>query len=222
MVVGLALIVLMTASSLFPGLFQVADLGRLGKVLHWPPQFPPYTFVKTFGQERLSGWWLLEIGMATVGWAVLGCLVIKTMGQRFLRVKPEKTIQFPKVTATLWALCTCLVFPLLEWSYTGISYRFLLVFVLLAPLLWCILASFRGHRYTLTVYLGAGLLVIGSFNTNTKGYDPLKHDPYYVAFNRITLQIEAYFDKNNLKKPDLVICHNALAEYFTFTTGTAC
>lgn len=216
---GLAVVVLTIASRLLPGLFQFADVGRLGKVLHWPPQFAPYTFAKTFGQERLSGWWLFEIGVAALSWAVLGGLLIQAAG-RFLWFKPEKSIRLPIVTTTLWGLCTCLLFPLLEWSYTGISYRFLLVFVLIAPLLWCILASFRGERYTRMAYLGAGVLVIGSFYTATKGYDSSKHDPNYADFKRITLQAQAYFDKHNLERPDLVICHNALAEYFTFTTGT--
>ena len=219
LVAGLSLFFLILATPLLPGLFQFADMGRLGNILHWPPQFAPCSFVQTFGRERLSAWWLLEIAVATVLWAALGLFfLISTLRRRFLNA--EKRVVLPVGIQALWWLCAGLLFPLLEWSYTGISYRFFLVFVLIGPLLWGALGQCFEQRGTFVAYVGAGILVLGSFYIHQKGYNPLWHDPDYAGFNRIATQTQAYFDKNNLEKPELLICHNALAEYYTFTTGT--
>ena len=49
-----------------------------------------------------------------------------------------------------------------------------------------------------------------------KSYFPIKHDPDYALFQKVTDVAVHYFDG---KPPELVIAHNALAEIFTFSTG---
>ena len=50
-----------------------------------------------------------------------------------------------------------------------------------------------------------------------KSYNPKIHDPEYARFDAITRQTQQALAE---KKVDLVIAHNALAEFFTFTTNT--
>ena len=53
-----------------------------------------------------------------------------------------------------------------------------------------------------------------------KSYNPNLHDPDYTRFQKITAEVENQFSKNLAEpRPELFIAHNALAEYFTFTTG---
>jgi len=82
------------------------------------------------------------------------------------------------------------------------------------------------------VWLLNGVLLVTAF-FSWKSYRPAVQDPDYAQFQKVTERTLAYFSDpltaqppDRLKRPgdfaapELVIAHNALAEYFTFTTGT--
>jgi hypothetical protein len=185
--------------SLFPGLFHRIDFGRLAGVLHWPPQWAPWSFVQQFGLERISGWWLGEVLVTTVCWlAATGCGL-------------KKQFQGP-MAASVTVLCGLLLFPFWEWSFTGIAWRAFLVFVLFTPLLVIDYQSDKWHRSGLVFVVV--LLCCSLFSW--KSYHPKQHAPDYARFESVTARALPTLQK---KKTELVIAHNALAEFFTFTSG---
>jgi len=187
------------AGQFFPGLAHVLDLGRLSGTLSWQPQFAPWSFVQSFGFERIGGWWIFEIAIVTFWW-LAGLMIWRT----------RKGISNP----SLLLLSGLLLFPFLEWSLTGLAWRMFLVFVLLVPLAFDFEnASKRG---SLAFFL---LLVAASF-FSWKAYLPTLHDPDYALYKKITRNVQAQLSESSVTDTELIIAHNALAEYFTFTTGT--
>ncbi len=191
------------ASQFFPGLANAADLGRLDGILSWKPQFAPWSFVQTFGVERIGGWWIFEIAMVTVWW-VLGWRIWKGVSN----------------PALFW-LCSLLLFPFLEWSLTGLAWRMFLVFVLLLPL------AFDFQPISKKASPIAFLLICTAALFSWKSYSPVLHDPDYALFKKVTGNIQTQLPESSKlsgsslpNNPELFIAHNALAEYVTFTTGT--
>jgi hypothetical protein len=197
--IGLALALFALAGGLFPGLFHLVDLGRLAGVLHWPPQLAPWSFVVHFGPERISGWWLGEVAAVAVCWLAVAVRRLSGAGK-----KPA--------AASLLVLCGLLLFPFWEWSFTGIAWRAFLVFVLLTPLLVIDYQFDKWHRSGLV--FAVVLLCCSLFSW--KSYHPKQHDPDYARFESVTVRAMPILTN---KKTELVIAHNALAEFFTFTSG---
>jgi hypothetical protein len=197
------------AGQLFPGLAQVVDLGRLSGTFQWQPQFAPWSFVQSFGLERISGWWVFEILMVLV-WFFGGLMLRGT----------SKGISNP----SLFWLCALLLFPFLEWSLTGLAWRMFLVFVLLLPL------AFEVQNVSKKASLATFVVLIAASFFSWKSYSPSLHDPDYSLFQKVTGQVEYQLsdpdsfgtklaESSSNPRPELFIAHNALAEYFTFTTG---
>lgn len=214
---GSAALVLLVvvAGWIFPGLFHFADLGRLSGVLTWKPQFAPWSFVSQFGLERISGWWLFEVCIVSGFWFLLFCYWLLLAGYRLLVIgksPPIPHLQSP-VNQSLFWLCALLMFPFLEWSLTGIAWRFFLVFILITPLLVIDCQFIKSKRSG--VVFAVALLCCSLFSW--KSYNPEWHDPDYALFAATTEKAQPLLREEN---PELVIAHNALAEYFTFTTGT--
>ena len=109
-----------------------------------------------------------------------------------------------------------LLLPFLEWSLTGMSFRFFLLFVLLVPLcISLLLENLKTPVFRSTILFICVLLMLGSIYS-WKSYQPSLHDADYKKYQRITDNSLKYLDNSNA---ELVIAHNALAEYFTFTSG---
>ncbi|MFN0033444.1 MAG: hypothetical protein ACKVUS_00170 [Saprospiraceae bacterium] len=222
---GIAIGAFVLAGVFFPGLAQVADLGRLSGALCWQPQLAPWSFVQTFGLERIGGWWVFEVLMVTVCPPLLWFRRVKWFGG--LRVRGFGGSRVGVEDPVLFWLCGLLLFPFLEWSLTGVAWRLFLVFVLLAPLAF----DFQNvpQKASLTFFLA---LVAASF-FSWKSYSPSLHDPDYALFKKVTGNVQRFLpqlpdpDSSGTKlagssapRPELFIAHNALAEYFTFSTGT--
>lgn len=187
------------AGQIFPGLFHLADFGRLEGVLDWRPQFAPYSFASEFGLERISGWWLFEV-CAVAGFWLLAA------GLWLWRKK------FFKTSTPLLVLCSLLLFPFLEWSFTGVAWRFFLVFILLTPLL---VIDFQIDNQRRSGLVFAAILSFCSL-FSWKSYHPKQHDPDYAAFAQVTERARQILAG---KYPELIIAPNVLSEFFTFTTG---
>ncbi len=128
---ALAVLVFVVAGQLFPGLAHMADSGRLKGLFRLTPQFAPWSFIQTFGIARISLLWLLEVIGTTV---LFAGLLVQAMRKR-------DTARLP-----LLLLCLCLLFPFMEWSYTALSWRCWMVFVLLVPLGLRDMIHFPGGR----------------------------------------------------------------------------
>lgn len=192
-------LLLVAAGMWVPGLAHLADFQRLNGTFSIIPQWAPWSFFTGFGPDKISGWWRLELAV------VLLLLLIKL----WQWIKQGAAVN-PKQNA-LTVLCLFLLFPFLEWTFLGIAWRFFLVFVLITPLL------IRDNVYKKAYGFLFPLLLISAF-FSWKSYVPLQHDPDYARFDRITQKAINHFDATH--KPELFIMHNALAEYFTFSTGT--
>jgi len=207
--------VFLLAGEFFPGLSHFADSGRLKGMLNWQAQFAPWSFVQSFGMERISGWWMFEILMVIIGPPLLKLRRVKWVGGLILWKHP-KGISNP---ALFW-LCGLLLFPFLEWSLTGLAWRMFLVFVLIVPM------AFDFQNVSKKASIIAFLALIATSFFSWKSYSPNLHDPDYALFKRVTTNVQSQLpDSSKLSessahdKPELFIAHNALAEYFTFTTG---
>jgi hypothetical protein len=192
---------LFIAGRFIPGLASLTDFHRLDGTFSIVPQLAPWSFVSTFGLGKISGWWLFELGVTLLLLLVTGLQSVKKMwGER--RADAQEL--------AMLTLCVLLLFPFLTWTFLGLSWRFFLVFVLLAPLL------LREKLFQKVYWAFIPCLLAGAF-FSWKSYSPALHDPNYSMFSRVTRNVEKHFDQG--AKPELVIAHNALAEYFTFTTG---
>jgi len=184
-------------------------LGRLSGTLSWQPQFAPLSFVQSFGLERISGWWLFEISM------VLVCPLLL----KFWRIKCFRDLGIGISNPALFWLCGLLLFPFLEWSLTGLAWRMFLVFILLLPM------AFDFQNISTKASKVSFMVLIAASFFSWKSYSPSLHDPDYSLFKKVTEQVEYQLSENfeptksSNPSPELFIAHNALAEYFTFTTG---
>lgn len=197
---GVGLITLLFfGAQFFPGVLGILDLERFDGVFTITPQFAPWSFLRDFGAAgRLNIWWCFEI-VAMVGlffWSVWNAL------------RQEVS---PFFRAYLLIMIITL-FPFFTWNFTGMSFRFFLAFVLLAPLLSLTIKVVIPEKW---LFLGTiGLLITSLFTWST--YRPQLQDPNYARYERIT-QKTLHFLKD--RKVELVIAHKSLAEYFTFTTS---
>ena len=181
--------------AILPGLLHITDWGRLGHL--WPDtvQFSPVSFVQTFGIERLTTAWCMEMGLSLTAWLAL-----------MFRFKHLSSAE-----KTLWGMGLLLLWPFQSWSLTSMAYRFYLLFVLFLPLFAWIYAPKKIHW----TWVPSLLLVLISPWTH-QGYDPKKHDPQYPVYEQVSKKAVAYFSENNIR-PALIIAHNALAEFITFS-----
>ncbi len=203
------------ASSVFPGLLHVADLGRLAGGWQWRPQFAPWSFISQLGEGRLSNWWWGEI-------VVITGLFLFAWTKTIWDTRRGAVASSSAKHYALLLLCILLLFPFLEWSFTGVAYRFFLGFVLLVPGIFGEGGVARNGTSLRQPaiwwrYVAGTLLGLAAF-FSWKSYVPTKHDPNYALFDRITSRATERLGLGSTQPPELVIAHNALAEYFTFTT----
>ncbi|MEM7105523.1 MAG: hypothetical protein AAF502_20465 [Bacteroidota bacterium] len=171
--------------------------GLIADNLHWAPA----SFLQDFG-SLVSPYWQIEIWVSVV---LYGFISIAAAILYFLTEKEDPAI------FSLLGLMTFLVLPIWTWSLTGFSYRFFLVFVLLAPLLLIFLRSISGKGI---YFVALALIFLGVLSY--KSYDPQRHDPPYELYHYISAKAAELLEEEEV---ELVIAHNSLAEVFTFTTG---
>ena len=195
---ALVIVVILLIGWNLPGVLHWTDRTRFEALLTQEMHFSPWSFVQEFGMHRLTYTWIFEIAVA--------CLIFFTA---FLFVfKKLKQADF----IALLVLCSVLVFPFLQWSLTGFSYRFFLVFVLLSPLLINFYAV--DEKLYNSIYLVLALMLVSASFFSIHSYNPSLHDPNYRKYAKITEKATAVLPKQT----ELLIAHNALAEYFTYTT----
>ena len=202
----LSVSVLLTVLHFIPGVFSFHDLGRLSGLLNSTPIIPPIAFLKVFGQSKVDFSWQAELWILLFIIAIATALTIAAIIKGKISKFPMLTIG---VTLAFWL-------PVYNYALDGAGYRFFHNGALLIPLLYCLLfdnLKLNKHSRKLILILSSILLVASSFTW--RSYDPTLHDPPYNLFKKITEQVE---DTWSAGKPELVIAHKALAEFFTYHT----
>ena len=121
--------------------------------------------------------------------------------------KSIKNTELNPLQFSLIATCSLLLFPFLKWDLTGYSFRFLMVFLVLSPLL----VSGIKIKNNKLIPLSILTLVLCYFSFTT--YNPKTQDPHYVQYHYISNRLE---NKVISDKTGLIICHKALAEFLSF------
>lgn len=111
----------------------------------------------------------------------------------------------------LLSLLLLLTFPLLEWSALGLSYRLLMVFLIMGSLAF---SYFNFQIKVPLLIICCSLFTAGGIHT-ALSYPSHQLDPPYGKYKLLTDKIEAI----DRLKPELIIIHKAFAEYYTFKTG---
>lgn len=202
------IILLITGGFLFglsfviPGLPNLTDIQRFEGLLSSDIQWAPYSFIKTFGAEdRIAIPWLTEIIIASLVY--------------FLSIPFLVQVEKRWLLWTLFGISSLLLFPFFTWDLTGMAYRFFLIYILLAPLFIPLLLKVNQDKITKVTLVFISLLLMLGSSYSYKSYQPAKHDAAYAKYAKLTEKSMEYLNPDSTA---LVIAHNALAEYFTFTT----
>lgn len=195
--IGTGLAILLGLMWALPALFSLKDFHRTGMGLTTVFAWPSLTLINSF-EGLINSAWLIDIIICNL---LFGLALILLLG-RYLSLKPW--LPFLMVLSGL-------TFPFLEWSLVGISFRALMLFLILCPLL----ISLLNVKINLQSLLGFYILFLvwGTFSYTS--YDYKKHDPPYVLYDLIVHKI----DKLKHHEFELIIAHKALAEFITFKNG---
>ncbi len=187
------------------------DIERFDGAFTNEPHFSLWSFYKSFSSlNLLSLSWKLELLFSLV-FLSFGIYTVLSQFNNLLK-KRISISKFNPLSLGLLLLSVGLLFPFFEWSLVGFSYRFVLIFILLAP----VFLAFLKMEWNGKLLQLISLLLIGVSFVSMKSYNPPKHDPQYPKYAEATEQVLEILPKDSM---ELLIAHNALAEYFTFTTG---
>lgn len=202
---GLGFVALLGIGLVLPGVLSVADWSRFAGFLTVHPQWAPYSFWQSFGWEKLSLlWWMEVMSLGVLGGAQLAWGIIHI----------QKTEH--RIVLGWGVLGMCLIFPFFKWSLDGIGYRFFLAFVLLSPIgLWLWVDAYLKQRWPKWLW-GIVIAFILLSGASMNSYRSALHDPPYKLYQVLTKRTFNYVSKEKL---ELVIAHKSLAEYFTFYSG---
>lgn len=190
------------AGFFLPGLLNILDAGRLKGILSGGVQFAPYSFIREFGTDLLSPWWIAEIIASTV---IFFTAAIYTA----IQSRRGGNVHLTLIVTVL----TVLIFPFFEWSMEGASFRLFLMFILLCPLALMFLIS--SIKNATSVAIICITLIAASFFAY-RSYDPVKHDPPYALYQRIGDSIASVLRS---RECELIIAHKSLAEHIVYATS---
>lgn len=206
--------VLLVLSGRLPLAPSLRDLERVTGDLSASPSIVPLEFVRVFGSFRMSLPWLLETAAASIAPVVSAILLLIPAARG--RVRPGGGY------AALLVLAMVGLFPLLEFSLTGLAYRLLFATLLLFPVVclpWLgeavrLLRRKTGGRVLPSAAVPAVMACL-SFLT-ARSYDPVLHDPPYDRYEEISDSVAEFLSRRDF---ELVVAHRSLAEVITFRHG---
>lgn len=194
----------LTAGLILPGILNIKDIGRLSHLITFTPQFPIDSFNRIFGTEKISILWHIELWITLL----VACLAA------FKNLKKESAGISREATLTLLILLVILWFPFYYWDTGSAAYRFFHVGILLISLflIFIIPKEVKAINYSALFIL----LIAACFSW--KAYAPAKQDPPYDLYKLITEKTQEHISPTD--KPELIIAHKSLAEFYSFTTKT--
>lgn len=201
---SLSFIGLLLLGILLPGLLSIADLARFEGFVSSTPQWAPLSFWQSFGTERISLPWVIEL------------VVVNAIMLLLLIVGGKTLFSAQKNSVIIWlGLCSLLVFPFYTWTLDGIGYRFFLTWALLTPIgLWLLITQYEKSIRRFGLWISMVLTLASPLSIS--GYQSVKHDPPYALYQQLT---DRSLDAIHWQELELVIAHKSLAEYFTFKSG---
>jgi hypothetical protein len=198
----LFLLFFLVGGFLLPGILNLFDAERLHGIFASHPQFAPFSFIRTFSTDLISTYWLIEI--------IIACIVFAG-GVVYIGVQIARK-QVDHRMITLSATLLLLIFPFFQWSIEGPSFRFLLIFILLCPVLTIFYIRRLGNSYVICTLC---VLPFSIGILSYKSYRPEKHDPSYGVYNAVAKEITSKINPANC---ELIIAHKSLAEYIVYST----
>lgn len=202
--IGIALLIglfLFILSQLLPGVPALIDFQRFEGWWSMQAQWAPYSFMTTFGKDgRISDVWLVEIIVMTLIYFISIPFLLKKDWRRW----------------TLFGIATLLLFPFWKWDLTSMAYRFFLVYILIAPLFMALFLKSENSRKQKMILLAIAITFIVGSAFSWKSYSPARHDANYKKYAQLTDQT---MEVLKTKDVELLIAHNTLAAFFTYTTG---
>lgn len=161
--------------------------------LNFSPIFLPFKLFNQYSLD-LGPFWKIEFVFVSLLFIALV----------FYRRKKLDNVLL-SILGVIFFLC----FPFLKWDLQGISLRFSLLFLLLAPLIVLLLKKI--NKFILIAF---SLLFFTVSFWSWKTYNPATQDPNYAFYKTLSERIEPQL---KILKPELVIAHKSLAEYLSFT-----
>lgn len=210
LVVGVGFIL---TSSLFSGVLNLSDLDRFDGMFTLELQFAVWSFYQSFSEVNLLSFsWKFEIFSNVILLVSAGLYIAK---QWFLGdYKEDTNIDVSFDWSLFYAnllLVYGLLFPFFKWSLVGFSYRLVLVFFLITP----IVTIFIAKEFSKKILIGLSFILVSSSFYSIQSYQPKKHDAPYLTYEKATKKTLQKIPATSI---ELLIAHNSLAEYFTFTT----
>ncbi len=203
LVAGVGLLSLIIITLIFPGIINLKDYQRLHNLISTTPQLPALSFISTLGWSKISGLWLFEFLSASI---LAMTLLFKELRFMIQKIRSE-SLMITLLMITLW-------FPFFHWEISGAAYRFFHVGVLLCPLLLLFLINSFPFRKALAI--SAITILCGLSLVSWESYEPLRQDPPYSLYDQVTKKAISII---KYQRPELIIAHKSLAEYFTYSTG---
>jgi len=202
-VAGIGLISLIMVTLIFPGIINLKDYQRVQNLISVTPQFSVSSFISTFGWEKISVFWLCELIAASILTLVL---LVRESG---LLIKKNRSdgLVIVLLMITLW-------FPFYYWEISGAAYRFFHVGVSILPLI--LMFTINSLQYKKPLAVIAITILCGLSLVSWKSYNPRLHDPPYTLYDKVTVKVSIVIKH---EKPELIIAHKSLAEFFTYSTG---
>ena len=208
------LILVLSVSGRIPLAPSIRDLQRITGDVSSTPILVPLAFVNTFGAFRLTTPWLVEVFLASLLPVVT--LLILLFGGRSCR------LYMGRGHFVLLAISLIGLFPFLEFSLTGLSYRLLLATLLMFPVVclpWIRMAVARlqenDWKGTLGASLGVtALALVSVFDAGS--YRPELHDPPYGYYLELS---DGIMEALSGREAELIVAHRSLAEVITFRHG---
>lgn len=183
--------------SLAPSLY---DLERVTGDLSSEPVLVPAAFMEHFGTDKMILPWQAEIILAGIV-SLTGLLIILVLRKKVSQEYTSVAILIPMG-----------LFPFLEFSLTGLSYRLFYWTLLAAPVVlipWICKVKQKG--------LVTAVIVLCGFSFwSCRSYRPDVQDPPYGIYQEIA---EMCTDRLSHSNCQLIIAHSALAEIITFSSG---
>lgn len=177
-------------------LFGFDEFERKGFALNLIPSWPSSSFINEFS-DVLTPLWYTEV--VFLNFLFVGSLV-------FLIISKLYNYKWIALLVILFGLS----FPFLEWSVLGISFRTLMVFLLVSNFLLNMISI---NLKPIASMIISGTIIFLSIYS-IRSYSAKKYDPPYGIYKHISEEVI------RLKlESELIIVHKAFAEYFTFYTG---
>lgn len=176
------------------------DLERITGDLSSEPILVPASFINYFGDEKIALLWKVEIILAGI---------VSIAGLFLMKLLKDKV---PEEYAAAVILIPLGLFPFLEFSLTGLSYRLFFWTLLAAPVVlipWISKSKQKGFA--------AVIIMCGFSFLSYRVYQPEMQDPPYGLYQEISDRCSERLSDRDCQ---LIIAHRSLAEMITFHSGT--